>query len=563
MNPVESVSRSEGPVSERAEPVAALIPEVRRTTATRLAIVPLLVLVVGFAATGTLAIVSHSQYVHNEKRLLTLRVKDAALLLTSSMGATTTPLSSTAELADATGGDVSKFRRFVATYVGRGPTHQFVSMSLWRAADLAAGPVAVAGIAPELASDRARADAFLTHADHSRVLSVIGMISGSDPRLGYAISTPGVAGGYVAYAEARLPASRHSRLQSNSAFTGLDYAIYLGRGQQPSQLLVSNRRRFATVEPTDAQTVPFGDQQLTIVMGSGTSLAGSLPQRLPWIIGVLGVLLSLIAADGARRLNLRRRSAERLAARLEVSASENRRLYSEQRGIAQTLQHALLPDRLPEPPGLETSARYEAGEQGVEIGGDWYDLIELPDDRVLLVVGDVSGRGLRAGTTMAALRYAIRAYAAQDDAPETILTKLTHLVSVADSGQLATVLCALVDPGRGEITVTSAGHLPPLLLDGGDGRFLEGETGLPIGVETGAIYEPTTIPFAPGSTLVAFTDGLVEMRGESIDEGLERLRRAAAGDDGPLADLLSRLVVELPGGSSEDDIAIVGVRWTS
>lgn len=560
MSSVESVSRP--PVAERAQATPEAIPAVRRTTTTRLAIVPLLVLIVGFAVTAALAIVSHSQYVHNEKRLLTLRVKDASLLLTGSMGATTTPLTSTAELADATGGDLKKFRRFAAAYVGT-PPRQFVSMSLWRASDLAAGPVAVAGIAPKLAGEPARAQTFLAGADRSPTLSVLGLLSGSDPRLGYALSTPGVRGGYVAYAESRLPASRHSRLQSNSAFTGLDYAIYLGKGQHADGLLVASRTHLAASEPTDAQQVPFGDQTLTLVMGSPTSLAGSLPQQLPWIIGVLGVLLSLVAAEVARRLNARRRSAERLAARLEVSASENRRLYSEQRGIAQTLQHALLPDRLPAPAPLETSARYEAGEQGVEIGGDWYDLIELSGNRVLLVVGDVSGRGLRAGTTMAALRYAIRAYAAQDDAPETILTKLTHLVSVADNGQLATVLCALVDPAAGRVTVTSAGHLPPLLLNNGDGRFLHAETGLPIGVEPGSAYRSTTVPIAPGSTLVAFTDGLVEIRGESIDDGLERLRRAAVGDHGPLADLLSRLVVELPGGSSEDDIAIVGVRWTS
>jgi serine phosphatase RsbU (regulator of sigma subunit) len=166
---------------------------------------------------------------------------------------------------------------------------------------------------------------------------------------------------------------------------------------------------------------------------------------------------------------------------------------------------------------------------------------------------------------MASLRFAIRAYAAQSDPPELILNKLTHLVNVADDGQLATVLCALVDPEQGEITVTSAGHLPPLLLSNGDGRFIDAEVGLPIGVETGSRYASTTVGVVPGAgtTLMAFTDGLVEVRGESIDEGLERLRRAAAGDHGPLSDLLTRLVSELGGGSSDDDIAIVGVRWTS
>lgn len=561
MSPVESVPREAA--AERGEAAPETAPAPRRAGAAWLALLPVAVLIVGLAATLTLALISDSQYTRNEKRLLTLRVRDAALLLTGALGSTTTPLTSTAELADATNGDVRKFRRFVAPYVGAPPTHQFFSMSLWRASDLAAGPVAVAGGPAKLLSDPARAHAFLAAADRRPVLSVISLPSGPDPRLGYALSTPGVAGGYVAYAESRLPANRHSRLQGNSAFAGLDYAIYLGRRQRPADLLVANRTGFAASENSDSQTVPFGDQFLTIVMGSRASLSGSLTQDLPWIIGVLGALLSIAAALGARRLNLGRSAAERRAARLEVSATENRRMYAEQRGIAETLQHALLPDRLPQPPGLETSARYVAGEEGVEIGGDWYDLIELDGARVLLVVGDVSGRGLRAGTTMAALRFAIRAYAAQDDAPETILTKLTHLVNVADNGQLATVLCALVDPERAEITITSAGHLPPLLLHNGDGRFVHPEVGLPIGVERGSSYLSTTVPIRPGATLVAFTDGLVELRGESIDDGLERLRAAAVGDHGPLADLLSRLVSELTGGSSEDDIAIVGVRWTS
>lgn len=541
-----------------AEPV---VPEARSFSSRWLTMLPLVTLIVGVAATAALVLVSAAQYTRNENRLLGLRVRDAAVVLSGALASIQTPLTSTAELADATGANPAKFRRFVAPYAGAPPTHQFVSMSLWRSSDLAAGPVVVAGMAPEIGT--AQAQAFLAHAERSPRLSVLGLVHASDARLGYALSTPGVKGGYIAYAEQRLPASRHSRLQNNSSFVGLDYAIYLGRSQRPADLLVSNKPRLAATERHRATTVPFGDTYLTLVMGTPGPLAGTLPQRLPWIIGVLGLILSLAAAHATRRLNKRRRDAERLARRLEVSASENRRLYAEQRGIAQTLQHALLPERLPHPGGLETGGRYEAGEQGVEIGGDWYDLIELDEDRVLLVVGDVSGRGLRAATTMAALRYAIRAYAAQSDPPETILTKLTHLISVAEDGQMATVLCALVDARQMEITLTSAGHLPPLLLSDGHGSFIDGEVGLPIGVEAGTEYQSTTVTVAPGSTLVAYTDGLVEVRGESIDEGLERLRRAAEGERGPVSDMLGRLVSELTGGPAEDDIAIVGVRWTS
>ena len=108
--------------------------------------------------------------------------------------------------------------------------------------------------------------------------------------------------------------------------------------------------------PSDTERVPFGDRSLTLVMSSRIPLAGSLPERLPWIIAVLGVLLSTAAAIVTWRLTQRRRAAESLAGELEITAGENRRLYAEQRGIAQTLQHALLPDKLPQVPGLVASA---------------------------------------------------------------------------------------------------------------------------------------------------------------------------------------------------------------
>jgi serine phosphatase RsbU (regulator of sigma subunit) len=131
--------------------------------------------------------------------------------------------------------------------------------------------------------------------------------------------------------------------------------------------------------------------------------------------------------------------------------------------------------------------------EGVDVGGDWYDLIALDDHRLLLVVGDVSGRGVRAAATMASLRFAIHAYAAEEDPPDTILTKLSKLVDVNTSGQLATILCALVDVQAHRMTVTSAGHLPPLLISDGSGTFVRSEVGVPIGVSAGVRYTSTSL----------------------------------------------------------------------
>ncbi len=523
---------------------------------------PAATLIIGLLVTGALALVSHSQYTSNEKRLLRLRVRDAAALIAEALPGVQTPLASAAELADATNGNVQKFRRFIAPYVGTRPG-QLASVSLWRLSAPQRGAVTVEGLPPKLALPTSGASAFLAQVASRPELNVIGLLQPPSPRLGYAFATPGSSGGFVAYGENPLPANRRSRLQSSSQFAGLDYALYLGPDQRPQNLLVTDLARAPVEGQAESATVPFGNSAFTLAMSTHQPLAGSLPRDLPWIIVVAGVLLTLGATGVTLRLVQRRRDAERLAGRLEVTANENQRLYAEQRSIAQTLQHALLPDVLPQIPGVETSARYEAGEQGVDIGGDWYDVIDLENGRLLLVVGDVSGRGLRAATTMALLRYAIQAYAAQDDPPTEILTKLSSLLNVTESGQLATILCALVEIERREISVTSAGHLPPLLIQNGDGHYLETDIGLPIGVEAGASYTSTTVSAPPASTLVAFTDGLIEHRGEDLDQSLVRLRQAAIGHDITLSELLGRLVSELQSGATADDIAILGLRWKS
>ncbi|MGH2856222.1 MAG: PP2C family protein-serine/threonine phosphatase [Solirubrobacteraceae bacterium] len=524
---------------------------------------PAAALIVGLAATAALALLSEGQYTRNQQRLLTLRMHDAAALLTAALPSLETPLASTAALADATNGNVSRFTRFAAPLV-HGPTAQFASVSLWLLAAPRQGPVAVAGTRPKLAALPAKAAAALfTRATRTRTLTVVGLLSEPSPRLGYAFVTRGAAAGFAAYAEAPLPADHRSPLQGSSAFAGLNYALYLGRSQKRSDLLLTNLGHPPAPDSSDAQTVPFGDSELTLVMSSQASLAGTLPQLLPWIIAAVGLALSLAASLLTLRLVERRRAAEGLASELDLTARENRRLYAEQRDIAQTLQHALLPADLPSPDGVQTSGRYEASQEGVEIGGDWYDVIEVGDGGLLMVVGDVSGHGLGAATTMAELRFAIRAYAADGDGPERILTKLSGMVSVAEGGQLATVVCALLEQDAGRVTLASAGHLPPLLLANGDASFLETEVGPPLGVQSGADYSAHTFDVPASATLVGYTDGLVELRNESLDQSLERLRTAAGGEDAELPELLDRLVKKLPAESHPDDIAIVGVRWTA
>ncbi len=519
------------------------------------------VCVVGLMVTGVLVWIAASTYASNEDRILNLRVRDAGPLFTTALPSIQTPLASAAALVDATNGDIAKFKSFMEPQVGPpGGRRQFVSVSLWRLGGQLQ-PLAVVGAAPALAASPARTESFFQHAAGSGQLSVIGPLSSAPPRLGYAFTSPGLTGRYVAYAESALPANRRSRYASNSAFTDLDYALYLGHTENNTNLLVTDRTKLPITGRRASITIPFGDNVLTFVVTPRRPLSGTFAERLPWFIGVVGVLLSLGAAALTARLIDRRNQAIRLAHSLEEIADENRRLYAEQRTIARTLQHALLPERLPQIPGVEASARYEAGVEGVDVGGDWYDLIALDGRRLLLVVGDVSGRGVRAAATMAALRFAIQAYAAQNDPPDAILTKLSRLVNINRSGHLATILCALVDIEAHRLTVTSAGHLPPLLISAGSGTFVESEVGVPIGVRSGASYTSTSVETPPAATLLAFTDGLVERRGESIDAGLARLQRAASANHAELDELLNRLLDDVRRDGGEDDTAIAALRW--
>jgi serine phosphatase RsbU (regulator of sigma subunit) len=236
-------------------------------------------------------------------------------------------------------------------------------------------------------------------------------------------------------------------------------------------------------------------------------------------------------------------------------------MYTEQRSIAQTLQHALLPDVLPQFAGLGVSALYVPASAGIDVGGDWYDIVAAGDGRLLLLLGDVSGHGLKAATTMASLRHAALAYASQDPRPGTVLAKLSDYVNGVEHDYLATVLCATIDVDAHELTIASAGHIPPLLLDGDEGRFVDFEVNVPIGVARDSPYHEATVTVAPGATLVAFTDGLVERRGEPLDAGLARLRAAAVGQRLALGDLLAKLAHDLASHDHQDDTAMVGIRW--
>ena len=266
-------------------------------------------------------------------------------MLSTAVPTLQTPLASAAELADATGGSATKFRAFVTPLVGVG--RPFTSVSLWRAEGSPTAPAVVVGAAPELAATPAQARRLFAEARASGQLVLTGLLPGAIPRLGYAFATPGASGGYIAYAENPLPASRRSQLAESTGFGDLNYALYLGRSQRRNALLVSNITHFPITGRKASTVVPFGKGAFTLVVTPARSLGGSFFEDLPWVIALVGALVSMAAAVLTERIVRRRADAERLAVVLDRVASENRQLYTQQRGIAQTLQHALLPEAFP------------------------------------------------------------------------------------------------------------------------------------------------------------------------------------------------------------------------
>jgi serine phosphatase RsbU (regulator of sigma subunit)/anti-sigma regulatory factor (Ser/Thr protein kinase) len=513
-----------------------------RATPRRLGV---LVAAVVLVITLALAWVASAVNANNNEKLLSQQVAQGATLLATQVAVIQTQMADTGHVADATDGRPAPFANFAAATV----LSPEMSLSLWRVTGERAERLALHGPDPHLPDGGA--DAFFAGPAPTGQLAVAGVLQGDRPRLAYALMPAVGTGGLVVYAE--VPLNRRVSVEAGQAYGGLDLAVYLGDEPDDDQLIQATAPTPIDGDTATAQ-VPFGDSTFTVVAASPTGLTGPLSAALPWIVLGGGSLLALAGGATAGSLARRRAVAERLAA-------DNAELYRQQRGIAGTLQHALLPE-VPQLDGVEVAARYVAGVDELEVGGDWYDVIPGPSGRSVFVVGDVSGQGLAAATTMASLRFALRAYVAQGDDITTVLTRLRGLLDIGVDHQFATVLIGELDPAAGLVRVVTAGHFGPLVVSGGRAEFLDGPVAPPIGVSASAPPVVAEARVSGPTTLLAFTDGAVERRGEVIDTGLERLRStAAAADAEPLSTVLDRLMHMPDAVGGRDDTVILGLRW--
>ncbi|WP_171162977.1 SpoIIE family protein phosphatase [Streptomyces sp. I05A-00742] len=296
------------------------------------------------------------------------------------------------------------------------------------------------------------------------------------------------------------------------------------------------------------------------IKGIGIASAAYLPliaQAKP--IGALGLLYRDARGFTQQERNLFIALSSSLAQSIARAM-----LFDQEHDLAEGLQQAMLPRRIPDVPGAQIAVRYRSARMGRDIGGDWYDVIPLPGGRVGAVIGDVQGHDTHASAVMGQLRIVLRAYAAEGHSPATVMARASAFLHELDTDRFATCSYAEADLTTGAVHMVRAGHIDPLLRHAdGTCRRLPVAGGLPLGLsaEFGRLDHPvTTVQLEPGETLMMFTDGLVEQPGSDLDEGIRLL--CGLVEEGPddLHDLADRLCDVVEGRVGEDDMAILLLR---
>jgi sigma-B regulation protein RsbU (phosphoserine phosphatase) len=307
--------------------------------------------------------------------------------------------------------------------------------------------------------------------------------------------------------------------------------------------------------PVILDHVDHGNVLNPILLEKGIRSLVGVPLLVPGaVLGVLhvGTIRNRVfTADDAALLQL---AADRAA--MAVQSLRSR----EDQAAALALQRSLVPSALPGVAGTEVAARYVPGSG--HVGGDWYDAFVLPSGKLALVVGDVAGSGLGAAVIMGRIRSALRAYALEFPGPADVLSKLDRKMQYFEEGDvMATVSYAVLDPDSGQLRVSSAGHFPPVIAAPGQrGAVAQIAVDPPIGVADARRRQVTTLALAPGAVLCLFTDGLVERRGEPIDDGITRLCQAVT--PGPPEDVCVSIMRALVGSQYPgDDVALLVLRW--
>jgi serine phosphatase RsbU (regulator of sigma subunit) len=303
---------------------------------------------------------------------------------------------------------------------------------------------------------------------------------------------------------------------------------------------------FDAIQPDRVTAIPRGGRQAWAFLP--LTVAGET-------IGAL-----VVGYTEPRKFDDQDQATLRALAGLSAQALQRALLFEARTSLAGALQHALLPAALPRTPGLRRAARYLPWTQGVEVGGDWYDIIAVRSGVVGVVIGDVAGHNVTAAATMGQVRSAIRAYATEQHRPADVLHHTNQLLRALQIATMVTCCYLELDLAKGTATAALAGHPPPVIrTPDGAARILELRRGVALGVIAEATYPETTFPMPAGTSLLLYTDGLIEDRHHPLDQGLDELCAAlgSAPADDPDAILDHILAGNVGPYPRSDDIALV------
>ncbi|XHM64504.1 SpoIIE family protein phosphatase [Streptomyces nigra] len=319
--------------------------------------------------------------------------------------------------------------------------------------------------------------------------------------------------------------------------------------------------RFIESPEEFAQSYPILWPHITDLHITSAAYMPLIAQARP--IGAIGLLYSDRAGFSAEDRNVLVALGSSIAQSLQRAM-----LYEQEKDLATGLQQAMLPRTIPSVPGAEVAVRYRAagaaGSLGRDIGGDWYDLIPLPGGRVGAVIGDVQGHDTHAAAVMGQLRIVLRAYAAEGHTPATVMARASVFLHELDTDRFATCLYAEADLSTGVVQVVRAGHIDPMLR-GPDGtcRRVAIEGGLPLGLsaEFGSLEYPVgTLELDADHTLLLCTDGLVELPGDDLDDGMHALTGLISAGPLDVRELADRLIDVAEERGGDDDVALLLLR---
>ncbi len=546
MSGVRGLGRGEG--RQKAAAVSGRGSELRLRRAS------LLVLAVLVGLSGAAAWVTHVVVRDQERRLLSERTSEVGLALNSSVTTIPSSLTAVGRILDATGGSLVAFTQEAGEDVAAGPGQ--LSFALIR--HTADGDVVVAAAGRGLAVGQAvagpRADTVAEALGSTLMVATPVLGTGAGRTLGFAIGPPVAPAGTVIYRESALGPVSVPRQAGTAPFHEVQVVLYAAPRVDPSQVLVTTTSHLPLRGVVRYQPFAAGASHWLLGVAAGHPLVGSVTADAPWAAlaaGLIGAVLVAYVVDQAAR-------------RRDAALG----LYRSERRLAETLQRSLLPD-LPVIAGLDVASRYVAGQADQQVGGDWFDVFEVGAGKVGIVIGDVIGHDIEAAAAMSQVRAALRAYAWPGAAPASILNQLDQFVASFDTAALVTVFYGLLDEpdadGARLLRFANAGHLRPLVqTPDGAVEELQATDSIVIGVSMGQERSEATRDLPAGSTLLLFTDGLVEGPGRSLNDALEELATVVGGHQpGSANDLCERVLGVVPAERLRDDIAILAVKVLS